>query len=749
MACLLLHSVFMQTKSTSLRRALLLGTGLGILIPALVFAYFQVTSRLASEVSTRVQTPMLQYADVLSSAMGVLIWNIDPGTAESQVDAMMRNPDVVSITVTNSDGEIFVQRNNAALPISDILRAERNIDFNGKPVGKLALVVSAARVDRELKSQLLKLAIALTTQVAFSFALIWLLIERRLMRPLRALKDGASRLARGAFGQRMEIVRSDEIGELANGFEAMRENLALLIAERDQKNGALQNELLERQRMELELHQYRGRLEELVEVRTRALDAALLRAEAANRAKSVFLANMSHELRTPLNAVLGFSQLLQRDGNLGDDSRKKLATINRAGQHLLSLINDVLEISRIEAGRRVVECAPFDLLELLRNVEEMTRLRADTKGLRFTIERDPDLPAFVEGDGHHLKQVLINLLGNAVKYTEHGSVTLRVSRCNEIVSFDVSDTGVGIKTDDQERIFEPFFQTEEGVAKGEGTGLGLAISQEFTKAMGGLLHFQSRAGEGSTFAFSIPLPQVKASGKVAETGHILGLEAGQPVVRILVVDDQADNREMVRQMMEVDGLEVHTADNGQQAVDAFQNWRPHFIWMDMRMPVMDGYQATRQIRSLPGGDTVKIVALTASAFEEDRQKILAAGCDDLVRKPMVEEQLFAVLGKLLGLRYRYEENSAQAASADGAPDLTALPNDLLQKLKAAADALDMEAIQQLVAGIRITHPDLATALDSLAQEFRFDRIGEMCSAVTAPKVDVPVPGATLPAGDES
>ena len=492
---------------------------------------------------------------------------------------------------------------------------------------------------------------------------------------------------------------------------------------------------LERQReqalllhREAELAGYREGLEELVRLRTQELALAKDRAEASNRAKSVFLANMSHELRTPLNAILGFAQLLLFEADLPQQSRDRLATINRSGQHLLTLINDVLEISRIEAGRSSSERRPFDLHEVLVSVEEMVAARAAAKGLAFSAEHELELAAFVLGDGPHLKQVLINLLGNAVKYTEQGFVSLRASRRNGEIAFEVADSGAGISPSDQERIFQPFYQTEAGAAKGEGTGLGLAISREYAALMGGRLEVHSTPGQGSLFTLSVPLPPSAGQApRPALQGVVLGLQPGLAVPRLLVVDDQADNRELTRQLLAGAGLEVRTAVDGREAVAAFQNWRPDLIWMDMRMPVMDGYEATRQIRALPGGAEVKIVALTASAFEEDRSDILAAGCDELLRKPLDVHSLFEVMGRLLNLDYRYAETPGNIASA--ALDLHTLPGALRGALRAAALALDVDAINGLLATLALEQPALAGALRELAQAYRFDRIAELCERI--------------------
>lgn len=482
-------------------------------------------------------------------------------------------------------------------------------------------------------------------------------------------------------------------------------------------------DITERKLIELELEQHRQHLEELVLVRTQQLEKSKNEAESANRAKSVFLSNMSHELRTPLNAILGFAQLIERDHNVSEAHRKELQTINRAGQHLLALINDVLEISRIEAGHSSSQCEAFDFNDLLIAIEDMIRNRADEKQLHFELQRVGQLPHFVKGDSHHLHQVLLNLLGNAVKYTDVGSITFNVTPFEDSICFEVTDTGVGISAEDLTHIFHPFYQTESGIAKGEGTGLGLTISKEFVRLMGGEITVKSNVNQGSTFAFTIPLPEVDSLAVVQKThGHVLQLAKEQQPIRVLVVEDNEDNRLLLSRILENVGFNVLCVENGKEAISAFELWQPHFIWMDMRMPVMNGYDASKAIRALPNGKEVKIAALTASAFQEDRDAILTAGCDDMLTKPLEEDCVFEVMKKLLSLKYNYEDKPEQEARSNATLDFNVLDKDMRLALQQAAELLDVEAVQSLVVQIKESHPKQAKLLEQWLSEFCFEKI---------------------------
>ncbi len=397
-------------------------------------------------------------------------------------------------------------------------------------------------------------------------------------------------------------------------------------------------------------------------------------AECANRAKSEFLSKMSHELRTPLNAILGFTQVLARDNTLKPAQQKQLGIIKRSGEHLLSLINDVLEMSKIEAGRTTLNENRFDLYRLLSSLQEMLHLKAHSKGLQLTFNYSPDTPRYVRTDESKLRQILINLIGNAIKFTSSGAVTLRVGRSHKsdvtshkgesapgslFLHFEVEDTGPGIAADELDTLFEPFVQTKTGKMSQEGTGLGLPITRQFVQLLGGNITVSSTLGEGTIFKFDVKVTLAPAAEiqTATSTRQAIALAPNQRTYRILVVDDRGESRQLLLHLLSRLGFEVREAENGQQAVALWDSWQPHLILMDMRMPVMDGYEATKQIKSHLKGQATVIIALTASAFEEDRTMILSAGCDDFVRKPFQEEVLLEKIATHLGVRYVYEESS--------------------------------------------------------------------------------------------
>ena len=472
-------------------------------------------------------------------------------------------------------------------------------------------------------------------------------------------------------------------------------------------------------------------------------------AEAANKAKSAFLANMSHELRTPLNAILGFTQLMTRDATITTEQRSNLETINRSGTHLLTLINDILEMSKIEAGQTVLTAQNFDLHQLLAEVETLFRLRADDRNLTLEVSHTPEVPHYVCADENKLRQVLINLMGNAVKFTESGSVTLRTRARPDsdirysLITFELEDTGMGIGKDEVNHIFDPFVQTESGQTFTEGTGLGLPISRQFVRLMGGDITVESEVGNGSRFCFDVRVLVAEASDvrPTQVTREVLALAPGQHTpdggtFRLLVVEDREANRRLLIKLLSTlgeppQGFDIREATNGAEALEIWAAWHPHLIWMDMRMPVMDGYEATRRIKATEQGQHTLIIALTASAFEEDRVEILEEGCDDFVRKPFHHNEIFDKLAQHLGVRYIYEEETppteARPSKASTQAWLTvtalrALPLDLRAALEKAAIETDMQGVGKLITNIRAHNTDLANALQSLADDFEYGKI---------------------------
>ena len=464
-----------------------------------------------------------------------------------------------------------------------------------------------------------------------------------------------------------------------------------------------------------QLIQQREKERDAAEQAERQMLLAKHAAEQANAAKATFLANMSHELRTPLNAILGFSRLVRNAPGVPAEQIPNLDIINRSGEHLLNLINNVLDISTIESGHMELKEVSTDLGQLLQEIQSLMQVQAAAKGLNFALHHAAILPERITVDADKLRQVLINLVGNAIKFTSRGSVVLRaqVMPQRDWVRFEVEDSGPGIGEEDRKRIFLPFVQLGEQPRTDAGTGLGLIISKQYVELMGGQIGVRSEPGKGSAFFFEIPLRIGSRCGEIsADSQHrrIAALAPGQQAYRLLIAEDRPENRLLLRKLLEPLGLEIREAADGQEAVALFEQWRPDLIWMDIGMPKTDGLQAIRQIRAGAGGATTKIVAVTAHVFEDERNRILAAGCDDFIRKPYREAEIFDALAKHLGLRFVYAADNLPAAagetSAVSLTQLAKVPSGLLRELRDAAVLLDGPRFLELAGSIAAADREL-------------------------------------------
>ena len=492
------------------------------------------------------------------------------------------------------------------------------------------------------------------------------LIARDLSGSIRRMVAQVRRAAEGDLEARVAIKGRDELADMARELNRMIARLRDTI------------EALDRQKADLW--------------------ASEARAQTANRAKSAFLSNMSHELRTPLNAILGYAQLMARRGGRSAEDQDQLARILEAGEHLLTLINDVLSLSKIESGGLELRTGSFATAALLEGVLDMQRIRAEAKGLELRLEVDPALPAHLEGDAAKLRQVLVNLLGNAVKFTQRGSVTLRVDYAQGRAGFAVEDTGPGISEEDQRQLLQAFFQAGGPAQAAEGTGLGLHISRSLVHLMGGELALHSRLGEGSRFSFSLPLPEGEPPLELEDRGQVVGLEPGQRPVKMLVVDDRPENRDLLAQLLHAVGFQVQSAGDGVEALELWERHRPDLIWMDLRMPRMSGFEALQILRGRELEQDLPhtfVVAISASVIDLDREALRKSGFDDFLGKPFREAHLFEIAGRLLGLRFLTREPEA----APGSCDLGALklqPEAWRADLKDAVLIGDTEAALALV-----------------------------------------------------
>ncbi len=585
----------------------------------------------------------------------------DPELANKNLYALRSKPDITTACIYKISGALFAEfvrgkdgdpgcgsragtlrgaaKADSPIPVSD-LAVSSLILLDDSPIGhivirseRLNLWAEIARISPTL------LMILLGSLIAAYFLATKL--NQRIADPIIALADTSKQISL-AHDYSLRAAATDapqEVGDLVRQFNEM----IRLIEEQSS-----------------ELVNAKTNLEKTVSERTRELEVARRHAESANEAKSAFLANMSHELRTPLTSIMGFSELLEMDPALTEGHKEKLRLIGRSSDHLLELIDDVLELSKIEAGRVSLEFAETAVGELFESLAGTFAERAKRRGIELRLDNRIDADKRFQGDLRKIRQVLNNLVDNAMKFTKTGHVAVaaldegpaNATGLHRIV-FLVKDTGVGIGEDELPTVFEAFSQTASGRVSGQGSGLGLAIVRQYVALLGGKISVESRPGVGTTFRFEVPLREMARhietdSGSPAR--HRM-LAPDQPHYRMLIVDDNPQNRVLLKEVLETAGFPVRTANNGREGVAAFHDWRPHLIWMDMKMPVLDGYAATREIRGSTTGNDVAIIALTANIAGEYQNGIFEAGCDDVVRKPFRVADVYAAIEKHLGVTF--------------------------------------------------------------------------------------------------
>ena len=698
-----------------------------LVLAALAFLALEVSAFKRTE-SRELQT----VGQLIASNVAPMVAFEDPEAASRILGSLAVRPSILQARIHRANGDLMVRyplagEASSALPVASVreglssannrLRLTQLIrDREGAAIGCLFLEEDL----RELH-QLILSSVAILSGVLLALGVGSLLLSLRvqglLTRPILDLSAVADAVTRTQdYSLRARKGAQDELGHLVDTFNIML--------------GKIQTQ-------DAQLAEHRDDLEREVSHRTLQLtraNAELLvaksRAEQYSLAKSAVLSNKRHELRTPLNAILGYTQLMALDVRRDSQDRRQLEMVLRAGEHLLGLINDVLSVARIEAQQQVLNPAPFELRKFLLGIEEMVRIRATAKAIALHVEVDPGLDPVLVGDEGKLRQVLLNLLGNAVKFTQEGGVGLLVrAMANHQVRFEVKDTGPGIALEESAGLFSAFFQTTAGRKAKEGTGLGLYLSQSLVGLMGGLVQVESQEDHGACFFFELFLPPGAALPEEKTLPNLPRLVAGQGSLKQLVVDDNADNRNLLVSLFATLGLPCKVAEDGQQALEVWRDWHPEVVWMDMRMPGMDGFEATRAIRSEEVGSRhTAILAVTASVFEQDREEIYQCGCDAILIKPYRIRDLLSLMTRHTGLCF--QQGAVAEVLVEAAPEflqeaLAQVAAQWRESFQAALAAGETEKARTLLDQLPAEASALARGLALHLDEFRLDQLEHM------------------------
>ena len=519
------------------------------------------------------------------------------------------------------------------------------------------------------------------------FILSFFIILFRIIYPIDNLRNVMLKLSKNDMEVELEKNKfDDEVGDMIGAVEIFKENTQKLITSEHQIKLAMQE------------------------------------ATTANKAKSIFLARMSHELRTPLNAILGFTNILKKSMNTTNEEKENLNIIKRSADHLLSIINEILELSKIEAGKMELSPKEFNFYELIKDIENLFATRYETKGLDFSVQISKNLPKYIKADIQRLRQILINLLGNSLKFTKKGEIKLVIYETHNKIFFELKDSGIGISKENLEKVFKPFVQVKQDSYTEQGTGLGLAITKELITLMGGNIYVKSEVNVGTQFYFSINYEKVEEKNliQIEQVKEIIGVKNENFTKTILVVDDIKENRDLIVLLLNSYGFKTLQANSGLEALKLCDEEKIDLIFMDILMENLDGLETTKQIRSKENGKNIPIIALSANVYDEDKKEALKSGANDFLPKPVEEKDILLILEKYLKIELEYE-NQKNEDKIDMKNEIKNLPKEFFEKLREMVLNMDKDGILHLLDEYRVT-VGLRNYINILLEEFKYQEL---------------------------